>query len=459
MPGIRNFFSGFILICSIFLIFVSKNYAEEMLWAGANQYQLWFQRTERIEQQLNAMQQAGLKVLRIFLGERSDYQSWEDPPEAYTFEKTIGTYHEGNLKKVDYLMAECLKRNIKLIIALAGCSDIYQRTYGQKSMYTSPAALTAYQNRFKYFLNHQNSYLGKAWKDCDEVVYAWEIQNEPGIPLINYRGLTSVERHTIIREFLKNLAKYLKTLDPNTKVSLGIAGYANYYHDGKSGDDIRTLGNIESADIYTLHFYGGDVNQWINDNLAYCRSIKKLLFVEEFGYERKEGMTRIINLYRSVAQTCRKQGVPWMFWRLGHRKDDNTWSINSDDAVWQQVVIPEAKLINQIRTTDPWGVNIVSSIRAEFPEIVDTPKLGCFPNPFNSNIHFTLQTSEPRVEIKIFDLQGRMVFHDSVYPAHNLIDYQWQGGTTDGMMMSSGLYLVIFDDKKQLYSARICYIK
>jgi len=274
LQSVRYILSGLIFIGMGLLGVITPNYAEETLWAGANQYQLWFQPPERIEQQLNAMQLSGLKVLRIFLGERTEYQSWEDPPEAYTFENPIGTYNEVNLKKVDYLMAECLKRDIKMIIALSNCSDIYQRTYGNKSMYTSPVAMTAYKNRFQYFLNHQNSHLGKAWKDCDEVVYAWEIQNEPGIPLINYRGLTTAERHQIIRDFLKNLVTFLKTLDPDTKVSLGIAGYGNYYHNGNSGDDIRTLGNIESADIYTLHFYGGDLNQWISDNLSYCRSIK-----------------------------------------------------------------------------------------------------------------------------------------------------------------------------------------
>ena len=245
------------------LFFLNSNcYSQQYLWAGANQYQLWFQYDERIQDQLNMMQDAGLKVLRIFLGHRN-YQSWEDPPEAYTFEDPIGTYHDDNLEKVDYLMSECKDRNIKMIIALANNSsnEPYRTAYGNAGMYTDEEAIQAYKDRFNYFLSHYNTYLEKTWKECNEVVYAWEIQNEPGIPLLEETLYSSAQKHNMIRNFCNELATYLKTIDPDTKVSLGIAGYANYYHSGGSGDDIRILGNIEDADIYNLHFYGGNLGQ------------------------------------------------------------------------------------------------------------------------------------------------------------------------------------------------------
>ncbi|MDZ7333285.1 MAG: hypothetical protein ONB31_15025, partial [candidate division KSB1 bacterium] len=111
-------------------------FAEEYLWAGANQYQLWYQREGRLQQQLNAMQDAGLKVVRTWLGHR-EYQSWEDPPEAYTFEDPIGTYHDANLEKVDHLMSECLRRGIKLIVVFNNHNDNYLTTFGAIGMYNS----------------------------------------------------------------------------------------------------------------------------------------------------------------------------------------------------------------------------------------------------------------------------------------------------------------------------------
>ena len=79
-----------------------------------------------------------------------------------------------------------------------------------------------------------------------------------------------------------------------------------------------------------------------------------MLFVEEFGNERKDGMDRTIDLYRSVTKTTRERGIPWMFWEIDLRKDGNTWGIMSDDAVWSQVVAPEARKISEIETSDPW---------------------------------------------------------------------------------------------------------
>jgi len=449
------------LLLLIFVIFTHcvPLHAQEHLWAGANQYQLWFQYRGRIYQQLNAMQGSGLKVLRIFLGHRN-YRNWEDPPDAYTFENPIGIFHDTNFEKVDFLMSECHKRGIKLIIALSTTSDIYFLTYGPIEMYRAAASIEAYKNRFNYFLNHHNALLGKKWKDCDDVVYAWEIQNEPGIPLLQVEGLTPTERHNIIRNFLNEMASYLKSIDPNTKVALGIAGYANYYHDGKCGDDICTLGNIEHADIYTLHFYRGNLNQWIDDNLGYCRSINKLLFIEEFGDERNKGMPELINLYKEVTQICRNKGVPWMFWRLGHRKDDGTYSINSDDEVWQQVVAPETELINQTTTSDPWGINpISSSIIINEKKNSEPVHFSCYPNPFNNTINIEFQSDNKIVGIKICNLEGKEIFRDSLSSPNSRFHFNWNGTDQVGKRVSSGIYILTILGDEKLFSRKICLMK
>lgn len=447
-----------ILLILIHLIYHSVLLAEEYLWAGANQYQLWNQREGRLQQQLNAMQEAGLKVVRTWLGHR-EYQSWEDPPEAYTFEDPIGTYHDANLEKVDHLMAECLKRGIKLIIAFNNHTDNYFTTFGAVGMYSSPAAIQAYKNRIDHVLNHHNSYLGKAWKDCNEVVYAWEIQNEPGIPLKDTQ-LTSKEKHDIIRNFLTELCAYVKSIDSDTKVSLGITGYSLYSGYPNVGDDIRTLGNIEAADIYSLHFYGGNLSQWIDDHLAYCRSINKLLFIEEFGSERKVGMPALITLYQSVAQTCRTKGVPWMFWELGYRKSDNCYSINSDDEVWQKVVMPEAALIDRTKTTDAWGINPISSaISNQTNNETEAEFISLFPNPFNESIQFKIHTQAKTIEIKIYNIAGNEVFRDTVAVANSSSNYRWHGTDFGGQELSSGIYVVVIQGGGTVVSKKICLLK
>jgi len=329
----------------------------EHLWAGANQYQLWYQPQERITNQLDAMQDAGLSVLRIFLGVRPEYSQWEDPPEAYSFEPQLGEYNDDLLEKVDYLMAECKKRGILLIVALenANYNNPYEDTFGILGQYTSENAIQAYKNRFSYFLNHRNNLLGRQWKDLDNVILAWEISNEPGIKLDQITSLTTPEKTEVLRTWLTELSDHLKSIDPNTFVSLGIAGYDKYYQKG-IGDDILALGNIKSADIYTLHFYGGDLARWFRDVQSTLRSWRKLLIMEEFGVRRRAGDAEAISTYRYVTDVCYEYGIPWMFWRLGHRKDGGTWSIMEDDPVWQQVVEPRARKINRKLTPDEWTV-------------------------------------------------------------------------------------------------------
>ncbi len=335
---------------------VSASETIQYLWAGANQYQLWHKPDERRAEQLDAMVAADLKVLRIFLHAR-EYLAYEEPPEGYTFEDPLGVYHDDQLLKVDRLMQECGQRGIKMIVVLETHSTPYLDTFGPIGIYQSATARQYYKDRFSYFLNHVNPYLGKPWKELNDIVLAWQIQNEPGIPLISVDTLSAQEKHDLIRDFLSDLSTHLKSLDPDTDVALGIAGYANYYHNGGSGDDIRTLGNIADADIYSLHFYGGNIGQWIDDNLPAVRSWGKRLFVEEFGNTRGTEADVILNNYRTVTQTCRAKGIPWMFWRMGHRKGDTTWSIMDDDPVWQQVVAPEATLISRIPTGDAWNVH------------------------------------------------------------------------------------------------------
>ena len=412
----------------------------QYLWAGANQYRIWIQSEEDIVKQLDAMQNAGLRILRIFLGE-APYQSWETPPDAYTFEPTFGTYDEKNLARVDYLMQMCQDRGLKLIIALNNHSDEYFDTYGAVGMYNSSDAIKYYKKRFSYFLNHENSYLKKKWKDCNDVIYAWEIQNEPGIPLLKVSTYTPEQKHDIMRNFLSQLATFLKSVDPDTKVSLGIAGYANYYHSGGSGDDIKTLGNISDADIYTLHFYGGNIAQWIDDHLSWCRKNGKLLFIEEFGLTRENGMDNIIDRYKYVSENCRIKGVPWMFWRLGLRKDNGTWSIMEDDAVWTQIIKPEVAKINAVQTPDQWDVKVIINS-------IDMPKSGpaaggfilhsVYPNPFNSTVRISFSVTERLpLRVEIYDINGRMIrmLTDKLYSRGN---YQiaWQ---TENH--SSGIYL------------------
>lgn len=193
---IINFKVAFCIGLVLFL-FILKSicFSAEYLWAGTNQYQLWFHPSGGIEEQLNAMVDSKLKVIRIFLGHRESYMSWENPPGPYTFEDPIGNYNDANLLKVDYLMSVCKERGIRMIVSLHNpvvdyywphIDEPYIGQYGKLGFYNNPDLKLLYKNRIAHFLNHENDYIdGGKWKDLDDVILAWEVQNEWTLLLLN----------------------------------------------------------------------------------------------------------------------------------------------------------------------------------------------------------------------------------------------------------------------------------
>ncbi|MFH1744245.1 MAG: cellulase family glycosylhydrolase [bacterium] len=311
------------------------------VWGGANQHQLWFQPAHRRQTQLAAMREADLRVLRIILGHRDQSIWWEDPPDPYTFEEPIGFFHEETFQQVDQLITECREFGIRLIIAF-GIPPNYFAEFGDWDFYVSAQAQRAYLNRIRQCLLRIHSPSGVMWKDIDDVIWAWEIANEPGINL-KEKNLHSPEETTaVLRSWLSLCATTIYALDPDTPVSLGTAGHSRYYG-LNCGDDLRDLGNIPHVDIYTLHFYGGDLVQWIRDAKTVTIPYGKLLLVEEFGNQRKIGYKEQTKNCRYVTDICNTEAVPWMFWKLGHQKDGDSWSIMSDDPVWHEVIVPATK--------------------------------------------------------------------------------------------------------------------
>ena len=348
---------------------------QQYLWAGANAYAIYNAEEHERLQILDAIQRAQLSTLRIFL--------------TYDFEGPIGTYHRQQVEKVDKLMVECLERGIKLVIAFETQLDgIYVRTYGPVDMYKAENAITAYKQRISYFLNHRNPYLNNTpWKDLNEVIFAWEIQNEPGTPLLDHMlskyhdeamqkgsryktsleeafAMNSEEKHNLMRNYLNQIASHIKDVDPDTYVALGTAGDSNYYHEnGGRGDDLRTLGNIPDADIYTLHFYGGRLDVWLDDHIDYVRGMGKLLLIEEFIYEGEEITdAEKYDFFQTVTRICRLVGIPWIFWQFGlvpegsHPKWYLKGNIREDTPIWQEIILPEARSISTRKTDDKWYV-------------------------------------------------------------------------------------------------------
>lgn len=100
----------------------------------------------------------------------------------------------------------------------------------------------------KYLLKDMNiwaEYCRKMYKAYGDIVYAWEIENEPNA------GAANVPPDEYV-EFLKVSYKTFKELDPNTIVvgGAGCPGFLNYY------EKVYKAGGAKYFDVLSLHNYG-----------------------------------------------------------------------------------------------------------------------------------------------------------------------------------------------------------
>ena len=135
---------------------------------GANSYYLYaLPEADRLAV-LNALQSAGMSVIRVFITHIYPNNKGSGNPEIPDLEPTqLGQYDDTILEKIDALMYECSQRNIKLIIACGDRyalgfwdTDQYALTYGivdggsgaqmvsdASTFYTDNGAMTFYDHR------------------------------------------------------------------------------------------------------------------------------------------------------------------------------------------------------------------------------------------------------------------------------------------------------------------------
>ncbi len=329
------------------------------IWIGVDSPQIWRIPPERREKQLETLENSGIRVIRIVLDNQDNDLWWENPPRAVSLEKPIGDFHWNALKGVDELMASCIKHEIQLIISLGGL-DLYANTFGPAGMYIQHDAIAAYQHRIRALLTHFNENLGLPWYDCNQAVYAWEIAEFPGSHLTK-SNLTSDEATRYLRNWLIETSRTIKRIDPDTPISIGVSGSSRYIGNN-SGDDLRDLGQIPDADIYTLFYappselFDGpaddplqshfvvrlqeDLQRRLDDALAVTnRHHKKTLLT--WCNPGKELSERDRLLYfRTILQLSENREIPSLLHRFGDAYDKAPEVVTSGDLVWQEVVRP-----------------------------------------------------------------------------------------------------------------------
>jgi len=328
------------------------------LWAGVNNGDIFDVPDEPSDQissdmtlgaMLDELAAANLRVIRIFIDYRLDL---DDDGNALP----IGEYNDRILEVIDNLMAEVRKRGLLLLISLDShnwthsyymsrewyswrrcktpvnlydslASDPnweegdYDSPYSQRldaglfsdNLFTDDSNKNVYKMRVEHILNHRNPLFdNKKWKDINDVIWAWEVYNEP--------------EHVLYDEdlvlWLHEMSSYIKGIDPDTYLALGTMLYFLEH-------------NFVDADIYTIHLYPGQPPKFYEEKVLQFNSPEgiggkygKLLLIEEIN----GGLWNLENWFESFE----KLHLPCMIWEydwyekqhaIWPRRDKDKWDI------------------------------------------------------------------------------------------------------------------------------------
>jgi regulation of enolase protein 1 (concanavalin A-like superfamily) len=272
----------------------------------------------RVDARLNAFTAARVEVVRVFLfydgANRCGAQ-----PDNNVIQTSAGVYNENALKSMDRVIKKLKDRNIMIIGTLTNHGDSngglgwYMYWAGKvaapcdfsgsnpsqlQMAYTDPAVKSLMKNYYSMILNRVNTQTGTAYKS-EPAIMAWEIMNEPSA-----RG----NNPTLLRDWLREMAQYIKSVDPHHLVGTGevgfddrMAGHSSFFSGfygfgGEEGESFTLNTQIPEIDFASIHLYpmlwGAQWNVdpiksgelFIKDANNIAQSYGKPLILGEYGH-------------------------------------------------------------------------------------------------------------------------------------------------------------------------------
>ncbi|MEQ1577529.1 MAG: cellulase family glycosylhydrolase [Hyphomicrobium sp.] len=226
--------------------------------------------------------------------------------------------------RLDFLVAEARKRNLKLLIAFldfwdyAGGAQQMRTWYGSDDpntfFFSDPRCLEDYRTLVSYVLNRKNTITGTVYKD-DPTIFAWELMNEP-----------NVKTGKLLISWVSDMAAHVKSIDPNHLVGTG------YGHEQMA--DI----SVPSVDFGAWHGYPLYFNI-TNEKFAtmigeFCeigKRASKPVLLEEFGLARSHADQAGVYAKWLAAVRENADCAGWLVWRLVSRQDSGSFPTDQHD--------------------------------------------------------------------------------------------------------------------------------
>ena len=272
---------------------------------------------QRLIHELDFLKKNGINNLRVLLSAEGDssYPYRVSP----SLQKKPLEYNEDLMNGFDFLLAEATKRDLKIVFVLnnnwewSGGFGQYLEwaKYGNAPLpktphwdwdkyckyiaqfYTCYACKAWYNKWIYYVLNRENKITHRKYKD-EPAIMAWELANEPRPMKIN-----AVLDYKI---WIKETANYIKSIDRNHLVTIGVEGVISTLNDETIFSEIHSFKHIDYATIHlwpkTWQWYNGKSEESIQDStlqktIKYIEQhaklmqiINKPLVIEEFGLHR-----------------------------------------------------------------------------------------------------------------------------------------------------------------------------
>ncbi|GME26543.1 putative beta- -mannanase protein [Neofusicoccum parvum] len=239
-------------------------------WAGSNLYFLHALPAAEQSRYIDTLASWGVKVVRLWVTGLSGgciKGSTNVTALPHLEPTTIGAYDTTVLAALDATLLRLHRAGLKAVISphdagqiggANGC-DVYCAAYGnQSAFYASAAARAAYDARLAAILDYASpSFGGRRWAQLDEVVLAFDVQNEPMIDALELLEQDDPD------DWLCGRAREMKRLigGSRVKVATGGIGGSQYCCDHEFNALDKAL-RCEAIDIVSVHGYMSKAADW-----------------------------------------------------------------------------------------------------------------------------------------------------------------------------------------------------
>ncbi|KZT67622.1 glycoside hydrolase family 5 protein [Daedalea quercina L-15889] len=183
---------GSLILCCVVpvLAFLGAVASAANPFAGSNlYYAAYVNEANTSVRTFRGLQNAGMKVLRVWLDGQSETQKgtninpFPDLEPVQICNSVSSCYNDTVLDHLDEFMLLARSHDMKLLVDMHSfnalqADDVYGTEYGIADFYTNAIAQEASDARFVHVLNHVQTTLHQPWKELNEYTCGFEAENE-----------------------------------------------------------------------------------------------------------------------------------------------------------------------------------------------------------------------------------------------------------------------------------------